>query len=179
MLPNHIITGKPKSGRNFSNQFCQLFGVTANQCFVLTFDHDPHQRLCARLAQQHATTPGHSLGDALADFFDSRMLDRVFAAAKTVRMPYWNTQDQQKYVWAPSFVLARAYLDQLARTNGLSADAIGRAHDPGDRGEGLRRPAPDRADRARVAARRGGAGAGDSAKVRTLAKTVTELAGTR
>jgi hypothetical protein len=41
--------------------------------------------------------------------------ENELAAAKTVRMPYWNTQDQQKYVWAPSFVVARAYLDQLAR----------------------------------------------------------------
>ena len=41
--------------------------------------------------------------------------ENELAAAKTVRMPYLNTQDQQKLVWAPSFALARAYLDQLAR----------------------------------------------------------------
>src|SRR5947209_12427438 len=46
------------------------------------------------------------------------------AAAKTVKMAYWNTQDQQKFVWAPSFVVARAYLDQLARSNGLPSDTI-------------------------------------------------------
>ena len=50
--------------------------------------------------------------------------ENELAAAKTVRMPYWNTQDQQKYVWAPSFALARAYLDQLARSNGLGADTL-------------------------------------------------------
>src|SRR5436309_5425437 len=50
--------------------------------------------------------------------------ENELAAAKSVRMPYWNTQDQQKYVWAPSFAVARAYLDQLARTNGLGSDVI-------------------------------------------------------
>jgi hypothetical protein len=46
------------------------------------------------------------------------------AAAKTVKLTYWNTQEQQKIVWPPSFALARAYLDQLERSKGLGADAI-------------------------------------------------------
>src|SRR6185436_9938738 len=50
--------------------------------------------------------------------------ENELAAAKTVRMPYWNTQDQQKYVWAPSFVVARAYVDQLDRSKGLTADML-------------------------------------------------------
>ena len=45
-------------------------------------------------------------------------------AAKTVRFDYFNTQDQPKFVWPPSFALARAYLDQLERNNGLAADKI-------------------------------------------------------
>jgi hypothetical protein len=40
-------------------------------------------------------------------------------AAKTVRFDYYNTQGQQKLDWPPSFALARAYVDQLARPNGL------------------------------------------------------------
>jgi hypothetical protein len=48
-------------------------------------------------------------------------------AAKTVKVAYWNTQDQQKFVWPPSFALARAYLDQLERSKGLSAAAIASA----------------------------------------------------
>ena len=46
------------------------------------------------------------------------------AAAKTVKMPYWNVQEQQKIVWPPTFALARAYLDQLERSKGLAAAAI-------------------------------------------------------
>jgi hypothetical protein len=45
-------------------------------------------------------------------------------AAKSVHVPYWNTQDQQKFVWPPSFPLAKAYVDQLERSNGLPAARI-------------------------------------------------------
>jgi hypothetical protein len=46
------------------------------------------------------------------------------SAAKSVKLTYWNTQDQQKFVWPPSFALARAYVDQLERSKGLAADVI-------------------------------------------------------
>ena len=45
-------------------------------------------------------------------------------AAKSVHFDYFNTQGQMKFVWAPSFALARAYVDQLARSNGLAASRI-------------------------------------------------------
>src|SRR4029453_18508207 len=45
-------------------------------------------------------------------------------AAKTVHFDYYNTQDQRKFVWPPSFALAKAYLDQLERSNGLPAASI-------------------------------------------------------
>jgi hypothetical protein len=45
-------------------------------------------------------------------------------AAKTVRFDSYNAQDQQKFVWPASFALARAYLDQLERSNGLEAGRI-------------------------------------------------------
>src|SRR5881296_1681525 len=45
-------------------------------------------------------------------------------AAKTVHFASYNTQDQQKFVWPPSFALAKAYVDQLERSNGLSAERI-------------------------------------------------------
>ena len=38
-----------------------------------------------------------------------------------------NAQEQPKIVWPPSFALARAYLDQLERSNGLSSDRIAAA----------------------------------------------------
>jgi protein-disulfide isomerase-like protein with CxxC motif len=45
-------------------------------------------------------------------------------AAKSVHFDYFNTQDQPKFVWPPSFALARAYLDQLERDNGFATDKI-------------------------------------------------------
>jgi hypothetical protein len=45
-------------------------------------------------------------------------------AAKTVHLDYLNTQGQPKLVWPPSFALARAYVDQLARSNGLAASRL-------------------------------------------------------
>ena len=55
---------------------------------------------------------------------NANISENELAAAKTVRMPYWNTQDQQKLKWPQTFVLARAYLDQLERSKGLPADRI-------------------------------------------------------
>jgi len=45
-------------------------------------------------------------------------------AAKTVKLDFLNVQDQPKFVWPPSFALARAYLDQLERSSGLTTARI-------------------------------------------------------
>jgi LVIVD repeat len=45
-------------------------------------------------------------------------------AAKTVHLDYFNAQGQPKFVWPPSFALARAYVDQLERSKCLAPDRI-------------------------------------------------------
>ncbi|HET7321816.1 MAG TPA: hypothetical protein VFI96_04915, partial [Longimicrobiaceae bacterium] len=45
-------------------------------------------------------------------------------AARTVHLDYLNAQGQPKYTWPASFALARAYVDQLERSKGLSMDRI-------------------------------------------------------
>jgi hypothetical protein len=45
-------------------------------------------------------------------------------AAKLVHLDYFNAQDQPKVTWPASFVVARAYVDQLERSNGLSAERL-------------------------------------------------------
>jgi hypothetical protein len=45
-------------------------------------------------------------------------------AAKTVRWDYLNAQEQRKIVWPASFAKARAFLDQLERSNGLPAARV-------------------------------------------------------
>ncbi|HEY8468413.1 MAG TPA: hypothetical protein VIL18_02165 [Longimicrobiales bacterium] len=98
-------------------------------------------------------------------------------AAKTVRFVDFNPQGQPRFEWPASFVLARAYLDQLERSNGLAADRIRAA-----------RVALDRAERASGAARRSAlerlaseldaaaAEAADRRKTELVAEVVRELA---
>src|SRR6266480_3590392 len=45
-------------------------------------------------------------------------------AAKLVHFDYLNVQGQQKMAWPASFAVARAYVDQLERSNGLTADKV-------------------------------------------------------
>jgi hypothetical protein len=92
-------------------------------------------------------------------------------------MAYWNTQDQQKLVWAPSFALARAYLDQLERSNGLGSETIAAARTTlasAERRSGSQRKTALTELASQLIAST--AAAGDQAKVRTLATTVTDLA---
>src|SRR3989449_8423182 len=42
----------------------------------------------------------------------------------TLFRSYFNTQDQPKFVWPASFTVARAYLDQVARSNGLAPERL-------------------------------------------------------
>ena len=97
-------------------------------------------------------------------------------AAKLVHFDYLNAQDQQKLVWPASFVVARTYLDQLARSNGMTTARINATRD-----------ALSRAERASGQARRDaltqiGAqlnadlqGSGDQPKVRLLIGVVNDL----
>jgi hypothetical protein len=45
-------------------------------------------------------------------------------AAKSVKLDQYNAQEQTHIVWAATFALAGAYLDQLERNGGLSAARI-------------------------------------------------------
>jgi hypothetical protein len=103
--------------------------------------------------------------------------ENELAAAKTVKMDYWNTQDQQRFVWPPSFALARAYVDQLARSNGLASETITAARTTlatAERRSGSQRKAALTQLASQLNA--AGAAARDQAKVRTLSTAVTDLA---
>jgi hypothetical protein len=99
-------------------------------------------------------------------------------AAKSVQWDYFNTQDQPKIVWPPSFALAGAYLDQLARSHGLSVDRVAAARQALARAQQLGGGRERRDALSQLAAQLAGdaAAAGDAAKVRTLAAAVTDLA---
>ena len=98
-------------------------------------------------------------------------------AAKLVHLTYFNTQDQPKIVWPASFVVARAYVDQLARSNGLAPaqaaatrDALARA----EKASGQQRH--DALTQLMTQLNGDLAASADAAKVRMLFATVTELA---
>jgi hypothetical protein len=110
-----------------------------------------------------------------SDFVSQNEID----AANTVRLDYLNAQGQPKFFWPPSVTLARAYVDQLERSGGLSADQISSA-----------RQALDDAKQATGVARREALtklateltgvtyGSTDAAKVRMLEGAVRDLAET-
>jgi hypothetical protein len=45
-------------------------------------------------------------------------------AAKSVKLDYLNAQGQPQYIWPATFALARAYVDQLERSDALSTDRL-------------------------------------------------------
>jgi len=99
-------------------------------------------------------------------------------AAKTVRLDYLNAQGQPQFVWPPSFALARAYLDQLERSNGLAAQRVAAtraALRDAERASGEKRRSALTALATQLNA--DATGAVDAAKVQKLAAAVTDLAG--
>ena len=99
-------------------------------------------------------------------------------ASKTVHLDYLNVQGQPKFVWPPSFALARAYLDQLERSNGLASGKIASARKSLASAE--KGSAEDRREELNKLASKLNedmSGAGDKMRVQKLASAVTSLAG--
>jgi len=98
-------------------------------------------------------------------------------AAKLVHLDYFNTQDQPKLTWAASFTLARAYVDQLERSNGLSAERLKAVRQSLDRAEKAKNDARrDALTQLATTLRQDAASSTDQAKVQKLAAVVTDLA---
>jgi hypothetical protein len=126
---------------------------------------------------------GSEIGRGL-DVFDlkpSEFLSKnEIAAAKLVHMDRFNPQLQTRVTWPASFVVARAYLDQLRRSSALASDratAIGRDLDRAEKLAGTAR----RNALTRLARRIDGdvAASSDSARVQSLAGAVRALAAKR
>jgi len=98
-------------------------------------------------------------------------------AAKLVHFDYLNVQDQPKLVWPASFVVARAYLDQLARSNGLAPDRVSAARTALARAERLAgQQRRDALTQPATQLNGDSQGAADQGRVRALAAAVTDLA---
>ncbi len=98
-------------------------------------------------------------------------------AARTVHLDLLNAQGQPKFTWPASFALARAYVDQLERSNGLSAAEIaavrsGLAGAESASGSARRSALTTLATKIKADA----GGSSDAAKVQKLAAAVEALA---
>lgn len=130
---------------------------------------------------------GHIVGSEIArglDLFELKpsqyLTQNEIDAAKLVRVDELNPQNQTRVVWPASFLVARAYVDQLVRGRGLPSArtaAIGRELDRAEKLNGAQR----RAALSRLAAQldRDARGASDPARTKALAATVRELAKAR
>ncbi|HYX81297.1 MAG TPA: hypothetical protein VE714_02820, partial [Gemmatimonadales bacterium] len=99
-------------------------------------------------------------------------------AAKLVHLDYFNVQDQPKITWPASVVVARAYVDQLERSNGLSADrikAVRQSLDRADKSNGQARR--DALQQLATSLGQDATTSSDREKVQKLAAVVTQLAG--
>jgi len=98
-------------------------------------------------------------------------------AAKLVHFDVLNVQDQPRLSWPPSFVVARAYVDQLERSRGLAAARVAAVRTALASAEGLAGTAR-RDALTRLAAQLDGdaAAAADQRRVRMLSSVVRELA---
>ena len=96
-------------------------------------------------------------------------------AAKTVRFDYFNTQGQQKFVWPASFALARAYVDQLERSRGLTTAQIASVRRALQEAEGKSGSARASA-LTQLAGQVEGYTSSDAAKQRSLAEAIRGLA---
>lgn len=103
--------------------------------------------------------------------------DNEIAAAKLVHVETLNPQNQQRIVWPASFVVARAYLDQLVRGNGLPAartSAIAQQLDDAEKLSGKQRRSALNSLSSQL--RNDAKGAADAGRVRALTTTVDEIA---
>ena len=101
-------------------------------------------------------------------------------AAKTVKYEYLNAQGQPKMVWPASFSLARAYTDQLERSNGLAAarlTAVRTALKSAEGAAGAKRGTALK--KLATQLDKDAASASDSAKVKMLAGAVRDLGAMR
>ncbi len=98
-------------------------------------------------------------------------------AAKLVQIETSNPSDQQRVAWPASFIVARAYLDQLGRDNGLPASELTRTATALDAAEQLDGASRRHAlQRLAQAISRDAHSAGDPARCRLLAGTLQAMA---
>jgi hypothetical protein len=103
--------------------------------------------------------------------------ENEIAAANLVRFEEFNSQNQPRYVWPPSFVVAKAYLDQLVRAKAIDAGraaTLRTALDRGDTRAGRSAAALDELDKLAADLERDGAapGAAEGKRYKAMAEAI-------
>ena len=104
--------------------------------------------------------------------------ENEIAAANLVRFEEFNSQNQPRYVWPPSFVVAKAYLDQLVRgkaIDGPRATTLRAALDRGDTRAGRSAASLDELNTLAADLRRDAAApnAADAKRYKAMAEAIT------
>ena len=152
---------------------------------IAFFDRGPDDPTTLFVSGQWSTYwyNGHIYGSEMGrglDVLDLKPSDYLsqneIDAAKLVHLDLFNPQNQPKAVWPASFVVARAYLDQLVRDKGISSARSAVVARELGRAEKLR-GAARRTALKQLAAQldRDAQGASDKVRVQTLAANVREL----
>jgi hypothetical protein len=104
------------------------FTDSANPHEIAFFDRGPNSATALVLGGFWSAYwyNGHIYGSEIARGFDvfgltpsEHMSANEIAAASQVQLAQFNAQHQTRITWAPSFVVARSYLDQLVRADDI------------------------------------------------------------
>jgi hypothetical protein len=130
---------------------------------------------------------GHVYGSEIYRGFDvfsltpsEQLTQNEIDAAKLVRYDEFNAQHQPRVAWPAEPVVARAYVDQLVRSGGITAERAARVRGELDRFEGAQRAAAVQQLRTLAASLETDAASADRAaahRLRLLAGVIRELAG--
>jgi hypothetical protein len=127
---------------------------------------------------------GHIYGSEIGRGLDvlhltpsEHLSENEIEAAKLVRFDTFNPQNQPRMVWPAAFVVARAYLDQLARNQGIPSERVDRIAAELDRAEQLTGDERETTLRELLAQLEGDVrGAADPERIRALAGVLAALA---
>lgn len=186
----------PVPGRDIKVQAWYQGGVSifdftdpARPYEIAWFDRGPVRDTTLVLAGQWSTYwyNGYIYGSEIARGLDvlelvpsAYLTQNEIDAARLVRMGTFNPQTQPRLVWPAAFVVARAYLDQLARGSTVPAARVTALRADLDRAEAMPAGQPRRTalgQLASAATQLAGTGDGvDARRLRGLADTARQLA---
>ncbi|MFN7980055.1 MAG: hypothetical protein U0P30_18120 [Vicinamibacterales bacterium] len=100
------------------------------------------------------------------------LTENELAAANLVRFDEFNSQNQPKVTWPPSFIVAKAYIDQLERGQAIDAARAKTLRAAFDQGDKRNKAALDELDKAAADLDKDAAASKDPARYKALADAI-------